>query len=221
LRGSISECVCIQMMILTKPNHSFVELVLLRLQNIGPFEPLRPRRHTSGHSTLDTITGTISKFNIACLWPLASTFGQPFQNLQDHEYRSLLLAGLVCLSTASLLWNPVQLMQWRSPRTRIRTRWYQKWAQRAAAPLVVLQFTVLYSQRLWQGSFVGHCLLVLLHGFYLVALLTGQQVLDPIELKFSRSVTPSSPPPEALNDENHGTSSRLGVGCHRQNGRYS
>ncbi|KAK3847088.1 MAG: Ima1 N-terminal domain-containing protein [Linnemannia gamsii] len=179
-----------------------VELaMLLRLQNIGPFESLRPRKHASGHAILSTITGTISKFNAASLWPWASTFGQPFQNLQDHEYRMLVLSGLACLSVASLLWDPVQLTRWRSPRTRIRTRWYQTWTERAAAPLLILQFLSYYSERLRLDSIVGYCVLVLLHALYLAAFLTGRQALDPIELKFSPSVTPSTPPPEASIDE--------------------
>ncbi|KAH7032297.1 Ima1 N-terminal domain-containing protein [Linnemannia elongata] len=185
-----------------------VELgVLLHLPNIGPFEHLRQRRYSTGHSTFNTITGTISKINTASVWPWASTFGRPFRDLQEHEYRMLLLLALALVSVTSLFWDPLQLMRWRSPRARIRTRWYHSWTKRAALPLLVLQFMALFSKHLWQESIVGYGVLVLLHTAYLVAFFTCQQALDPIELRFSPSV-PSSPPPEPSTYEHVRTDSR-------------
>ncbi|KAG9068916.1 hypothetical protein KI688_011212 [Linnemannia hyalina] len=163
--------------------------------------------YSAGHSTFNSITGTISKVNIASVWPWASTFGRPFRDLQEHEYRMLLLLALTLVSVASLFWDPLQLMRWRSPRARIRTRWYHSWTKRAALPLLVFQFMALYSKRLWQESTVGYGVLVLLHAAYLMAFSTGRQALDPIELRFSPSV-PSSPPPEPSTNERTRSDSR-------------
>ncbi|KAF8933449.1 hypothetical protein BGZ47_010867 [Haplosporangium gracile] len=179
-----------------------VELgVLLHLPNNGPFEALRQRRYSADHSTFNTIAGTISKLNIASVWPWASTFGRPFRDLQEHEYRMLLLLALAFVSFVSLFWDPLQLMQWRSPRARIRTRWYHSWTKRTALPLLVFQFVALYSNHLWQESLVGYSMVMVLHTLYLVAFFTGRQALDPIELRFAPSIS-SSPPPEASTNEN-------------------
>lgn len=128
----------------------------------------------------------------------------------------LLLMALAFVSIASLFWDPLQLMRWKSPRARIRTRWYHSWTKGAALPLLVFQFMALYSKHLWQESIVGYGMLVLLHAAYLMAFFTGRQALDPIEIRFSPSV-PSSPPPEPSTNEHARSDNRPNVSCHSKN----
>lgn len=137
--------------------------------------------------TLKTLLSSMLNVLTAVL-PWSSSFGQ-LSIPSEAEQTSLMVVTLAILSVAGLNWNPLEFAAQRSPRTRIRTRQYFRWAQVGAFPLIIAQFIGLFTGLRRQNSNWVHWVLSILHALYLVTFLNGQYIQEPLDVRLDGSGT--------------------------------
>ncbi|KAF9298444.1 hypothetical protein BGZ74_009376 [Mortierella antarctica] len=181
-------------------------LALLTINISGVFGPdfLPTMRSLDALKYPDAMAGTLdvgnliratTKLNILGFSPWSKSFGTLLFNPTDSELSGFVLALICLLSVTGLFWDPMQFVVQRWPQKRIKEHWYFHRSRVAYGVLMTIQLFSLASGSLLGVKFAMHAAFMLLHTFTLTALLSGQSIQDPIELKFlSTNVTPTERP---------------------------